>query len=121
MAPRHPVRRRATKTVAHRSRPKRSLAGALSRAAASKPAKATYVAVGTIGLAALAVAILGPRRLKQQVFKPLQNAMVPQAEKLWDQARPVRSQLAGILRRAGTEREKLAGDLQSWIGHFRAS
>jgi hypothetical protein len=33
----------------------------------------------------------------------------------------VREQLAGLLRRAGGEREKLARDFQSWIGHFRAS
>ena len=93
----------------------------LRRAAVSKPAKAAYVAIGTMGLAALAVAILGPKRLERDVLKPLQKAVGPQAEKLWDQARPLREQMTGLFRRAGGEREKLAKDFQSWIGHFRAS
>jgi len=121
MATRHPVRHRSTKTAVHRSRPKQGLAAGLSRAAASRPARVAYVVFGTIGLAALAVAILGPKRLERDVFKPLQQAVVPKAEKLWDQARPLRTQLAGLLSRAGDEREKLARDFQSWIGRFHAS
>ena len=85
------------------------------------PAKAALIAVGTLGLAAVAVAIIGPRRLEREVLAPLQKAVAPQAEKLWDQAGPVREQLTGLFRRAGNEREKLARDFQSWIGHFRAS
>lgn len=113
-----------SKTVAHRKASPNgstSLATTLVRAATSRPAKAAYVAVGTIGLAALAVAILGPKRLEQEVLKPLQKAVGSQAEKLWDQSRPVREQLTGLFRKAGDEREKLARDFQSWIGHFRAS
>jgi hypothetical protein len=121
MAARHPVRRRATKAVAHRHKPKPGLSAALRLAAVSKPAKAAYVAIGTMGLAALAVAILGPKRLERDVLKPLQKAVAPQAEKLWDQARPAREQIAGLFRRAGDQQEKLARDFQSWIGHFRAS
>ena len=120
MAARYPARRRS-KAVAHTSKPKQNLAASLRRAAVSKPAKAAYVALGTVGLAALAVAILGPKRLEREVLKPLQKAVGPQAEKLWDQARPLREQMAGLFRRAGGEREKLAKDFQSWIGHFRAS
>jgi hypothetical protein len=85
------------------------------------PAKAILIAAGTLGLAAMAVAIIGPRRLERDVLGPLQKAVGPQAEKLWDQAQPVRAQLTGLFRRAGGEREKLARDFQSWIGHFRAS
>jgi len=117
----HRPRRRSVKAVARITRPKRSLATSLRRAATSKPAKAAYIAMGTIGLAALAVAILGPKRLEREVLRPLQKAVGPQAEKLWDQARPAREQLAGLFRRAGDEREKLVRDFQSWIGHFRAS
>ena len=121
MATRRPPARRApAKAVAHR-KANRGLSTTLVRAATSRPAKAAYVVVGTMGLAALAVAILGPRRLEQEVLKPLQKAVGPQAEKLWDQARPVREQLTGLFRKAGDEREKLARDFQSWIGHFRAS
>ena len=114
------ARRTPAKAVAHR-RSNHSLSTTLVRAATSRPAKAAYVAVGTVGLAALAVAILGPKRLEQEVLKPLQKAVGPQAEKIWDQAKPVREQLTGLFRRAGDEREKLARDFQSWIGHFRAS
>jgi hypothetical protein len=119
-----PAQSGSAKAVAHRQpspKASHSLSTTLLRAATSRPAKAAYVAVGTVGLAALAVAILGPKRLEQEVLKPLQKAVGPQAEKLWDQSRPVRDQLTGIFRKAGDEREKLARDFQSWIGHFRAS
>ena len=113
--------RRPAKAVAHPKPKRSSLSTTFMRAASSRPAKAAYVTVGTLGLAALAVAILGPKRLEQEVLKPLQKAVGPQAEKLWDQAKPVREQLTGLFRKAGDEREKLAHDFQSWIGHFRAS
>jgi NAD/NADP transhydrogenase alpha subunit len=120
MTAKHP-RRRSTKAVARIVHGKPKLSTSLRHAATSKPAKAAYVVLGTVGLAALAVAILGPKRLEREVFKPLQKAVGPQAEKLWDQARPVREQMTSLFRRAGGEREKLARDFQSWIGHFRAS
>ena len=87
---------------------------------AVRPAHA-YAVIGTIGLTAIAIALVGPKRLERDVLKPLQKAVGPQAEKLWDQARPVREQLTGLFRRAGDQQEKLARDFQSWIGHFRAS
>lgn len=65
------------------------------------PAKAVLIAAGTLGLAAVAVAIIGPRRLQREVLPSLQKAVAPQAEKLWEQAQPVRAQLAGLFRRAG--------------------
>lgn len=114
-------RRHSTKAVQRIVHGKPSLSTSLRRAATSKPAKAAYVALGTVGLAALAVAILGPKRLEHDVLKPLQKAVEPQAEKLWEQAKPVRDQMASLFSRAGAEREKLASDFQSWIGHFRAS
>jgi len=121
MAAKHP--RRRSRAVAHAAHPKarRNLASSLRRAALSKPAKAAYVAIGTVGLAALAVAILGPKRLEREVLKPLQKAVGPQAEKLWEQAKPAREQLASLFQKAGDQREKLARDFQSWVGHFRAS
>jgi hypothetical protein len=96
------------------------LGSRLLSAATSGPAKAAYVTIGTLGLAAVAVAILGPKRLEKQVLIPLRKAVAPQAEKLWDQASPVRTQLTRLFRQAGAEGDKLASDFQSWIGHFRA-
>ena len=123
MTAHRPARRRSAKAVERivHGTPKPSLAKSLRRAAPSKPAKAAYIALGTMGLAALAVAILGPKRLEREVLKPLQKAVGPQAEKLWEQARPVREQMTGLFSRAGAEREKLVRDFQSWIGHFRES
>jgi hypothetical protein len=119
----HPAKpvRRSRKAKSRAARPAASFSARLRRAALSKPAKAAYVAIGTMGLAALAVAILGPKRLERDVLKPLQKAVGPQAEKFWDQAKPLREQLTGLFQRAGDQREKLAHDFQSWIGRFHAS
>jgi len=126
MATIHPLPHNAPRKAARPARSRRAAAkagpppqGMLNRVIRSTPAKAVLIGVGTLGLAALAVALIGPRRLEREVLQPLQKAVGPQAEKLWDQARPVREQLTGIFRRAGDEREKLARDFQSWIGHFR--
>lgn len=106
-----PARRRAKSRPAPSTHPLQRL---------GTPAKAVLIGLGTLGLAAVAVALIGPRRLEREVLNPLQKAVAPQAEKLWDQARPVREHLASLFHRAGDEREKLARDFQSWIGHFRS-
>jgi hypothetical protein len=117
MASIHPLPS-AEKPKAARRRKARASTHPLQRL--GTPAKAVLIAAGTLGLAAVAVAIIGPRRLQREVLPSLKKAVALQAEKLWDQARPVRAQLASLFRHAGNEREKLARDLQSWIGHFRA-
>jgi hypothetical protein len=101
-------------------KPAPGLGGRLLRAATSRPAKAAYIAIGTVGLAAILVAILGPKRLERQVLNPLRRAIGPQTGRLWEQAKPVRDQLASLFHRAGIERETLASDFQNWIGHFRS-
>jgi hypothetical protein len=125
MATIHPLpntspRKPAKPTRARKAAPKaKAVASTHPLRRLGTPAKAVLIAVGTLGLAAVAVALIGPRRLEREVLNPLQKAVGPQAEKLWDQARPAREQLTGLFRRAGDEREKLARDFQSWIGHFR--
>ena len=90
MATIHPLPNAARPKAARRRKAKASThplhTGPLQRL--GTPAKAVLIAAGTLGLAAVAVAIIGPRRL---------------------------------LDRAGSEREKLARDFQSWIGNFRKS
>ncbi len=99
-----------------------SLAAAVTRYALSGPAKIAYAVVGTVGLAALAVAVIGPKRLEQDVLKPLRGAIEPQAEKLWAEAAPLRDQIAGLLENATPRgRARLARSFQSWIGHFHAT
>lgn len=80
------------------------------------------VLVGAVGLAALAVAIAGPRRLRVKAWAPVGDAVTDQAEHLWVESRPLRVQLGQLVRQAANPegREKLVRSLQSWIGHFRA-
>lgn len=117
-ARRRPVR--AATQVVHSPRP--GLASQLARAAASPQAKAAYVVLGAAGLAALAVAVIGPKRVNQEILKPLRGAVGDQAERLWGESRDLRRQIAGLFERAGSEsgREKLVRNFQSWAGHFRA-
>ena len=114
------VRARRSTTVALHSHP---LKTRLYRAATSPAAKITYVAIGTAGLAALAIAIFGPRRFQREIVKPMREAVSDQAERLWNEAKPLRTQLSGLIESAASEsgREKLIRSFQSWIGHFRAS
>ena len=116
-------RRRAVRAVEkarHSVSP--SLIAISSRLAFSRPAKIAYVTAGAVGLAALAVALIGPRRLEQDVLKPLRNAIEPQAEKLWADSQGLREQIASVFQSASPSgREKLARNFQSWIGHFRAT
>jgi hypothetical protein len=96
---------------------------ALYRAATSPVARAAYVGVAAVGLTALVIAIFGPKRFQQVVVQPVRSAVADQTERLWAEARPLRSQLSHLMARATTEsgRQKLVQSFQSWIGHFRAS
>ena len=99
-----------------------SFARNLRRIATSPEAKIAYVVIGSVGLAALAVAIVGPKRLERQVIRPLRSAIEPQTDRLWAQARPLREQIAGLFREAHpSARERLVKNFQSWIGHFHAT
>ena len=51
------------------------------RAATSPAAKIAYVTIGTVGLATLAVAIVGPRRFQREFVRPVRDA-VPVERKL---------------------------------------
>jgi hypothetical protein len=115
-------RRRPAGAVIHRAAAKPSLTASLSRLALSRPARAAYVVIGTAGLAALAIALVGPKRLEREVLRPLRSAIEPQAEKLWADSRPLREQIAGLFQSATpTGRERLVRSFQSWIGHFHAT
>jgi len=87
----------------------------------SSAARAAIVLVGTAGLVALAVAIIGPKRIRREVLEPLQDAVEPRVEKAWAKTRPLRDEIAALLKKASPEgREALVRDFQSWVGHFRA-
>jgi len=117
-------RRRAVRAVAKVAHPvpRRSLSATVSRIATSPQARAAYVTIGALGLTAIAVALVGPKRIEKDVIKPLRNAIEPQAEKLWADAKPLRDQIAGLFKSAPPSgRERLVRNFQSWIGHFHAS
>ena len=117
-------RRRPLRAVplVHRAVVEPSFSEKLRRLAISRPAKTAYVVVGSAGLVALAVILIGPRRLEREVLKPLRGAVEPQAEKLWAESRPLREQIAGLFRSASPSgRERLVKSFQSWIGHFHAT
>jgi hypothetical protein len=118
------TRRRVVRAVekVHHDVTSPSLMHAMSRIALSRPARMAYVAVGTVGLAALAVALIGPKRIEKEVLQPLRGAIEPQAEKLWADSRPLRQQIAGLFESATPSgRERLVRSFQSWIGHFHAT
>lgn len=116
---RRPVRSAA---VVAKSSSRSSLAASVSRIALSRPARTAYFVLGTAGLAAIAVALIGPKRLEREVLTPLRGAIEPQAEKLWADARPLRDQIVGLFKSASPNgRERLVRSFQSWIGHFHAT
>ena len=117
-----PMAVRARRSVAVRSHHP-TLKTRVYRAATSPAAKMAYVTIGSLGLAALAVAIVGPRRFQRDFVRPVRDAVSDQAEKLWSEAKPLRAQLSGLIESATSEpgREKLIRSFQSWIGHFRAT
>jgi len=115
----HSRPKRALRPVAHR---RASLTNSITQVAMSRPARTAYYVIGTAGLAALAVALVGPKRLERDVIKPLRGAIEPQAEKLWADSKPLRDQIAGLFTSAGPSgRERLVRSFQSWIGHFHAT
>jgi hypothetical protein len=115
--------RHALRSARHHNLPARSHIGRqIIQAATGRKAKTAYVVIGTVGIAALAIAIFGPRRFQRQVLKPVQNAVGDQALQLWADSRSLREQIGKLFDRAQSEsgREKLVRSFQSWVGHFRA-
>lgn len=103
------------------ARRKRPSPVSIPRAFTSPLARKTYVVIGTLGLTALAVAVIGPKRVRREVLEPIQDAIEPHAQKAWAEALPLRAQIAELLEKTSPAgRKKLARDFQSWIGHFRA-
>ena len=114
--------RRSPRAVVRHSPSKSSFLASIGQIAMSRPARTAYYVLGTAGLTALAVALVGPKRLEREVIKPLRGAIEPQAEKLWADSKPLRDQIAGLFKSASPNgREKLIRSFQSWMGHFHAT
>jgi hypothetical protein len=115
------VRRKHLRSAANGNLPARK--SQFVRAATGRTAKATYAVVGAMGLAALAIAIFGPRRFQREILNPVQSRISDQTSQLWADSQPLREQIArmfdGVKSQSG--RDKLVRSFQSWIGHFKAT
>src|SRR5476649_2413631 len=114
--------RRALRSAAHDNLPA-APKSRFAAAATSPAAKTAYAVIGTMGLAALAIAIFGPRRFQREILAPVQSRVSDQASQLWADSQGLRQQIGDFFGRVQNQasREKLARGFQSWIGHFRAS
>jgi hypothetical protein len=93
------------------------------------PFRTATVLVGVAGLVALAVTLLGPRRVRDDFIRPisaatlvpLAAAVAPQADRVWAETRPWRDRVAGILSSVNTEevRELIAERLSHWVDRLR--
>ncbi|HWD25811.1 MAG TPA: hypothetical protein VG387_01500 [Rhizomicrobium sp.] len=96
---------------------------------ATFPWRTVAVVVGVAGLAALGSALLGSRRFRDDVARPLSAAtllplaaaMAPQADRVWAETRPWRDYVGRVLASINTEevRETVAERLSQWIERFR--
>ena len=75
----------------------------LVRAATGRTAKTAYALIGTAGLAALAIAIFGPRRFQREILAPVQNKVSDQASQLWADSQGLRQQIGRLFDRAQGE------------------
>jgi len=127
MAARKPVKA-TTRILSRGSVPSRKKAAPKSLFEAL-PVRTIAVIVGVAGLAALGVALLGPRRFRDDFVRPisaatlvpLAAAVAPQADKVWAETRPWRDQVARVLSSINTEdvRDLIAQRLTQWVDRFR--
>jgi hypothetical protein len=95
----------------------------------SAPLRTVAIIVGVTGLAALGIALFGPRRFRDEVVQPisaatlmpLAAAVVPQADKVWAETRPWRDHVARVLSSINTDevRDLIAQRLSKWVERLR--
>ncbi len=118
----------ATKALARGAVPARRKKASVSLLDAF-PIRTFAVVAGVAGLAALGVALFGPRRFQDEVlrpisaatFVPLAAAVAPQADRVWAETRPWRDHVSRVLSSVNTSevREQLAERLSHWLDRFR--
>jgi len=119
--------RRAAKT---QSKPlARSTAVRRRKVAAPFPWRVLFVVAGVAGLAALGAAAMGSRRIREEYVKPmgkaalvpLAAAVAPQADRVWEETRPWRNQMARAFASINTSdvRDQVASQLSRWIYRLR--
>jgi hypothetical protein len=120
--------RKTTKSAAARGAARRTRPAPRSSLTAF-PLRAAFVVVGVVGLAALGIALLGPRRIRDEIIRPIAEvtyapvaaAVGPQADRAWAETRAWRDRVGRILDSINTSevREMVASRLAQWIERFR--
>ncbi len=118
----------ATKVLARGNAPSRRKTAPKSLFEAL-PLRTIAVVVGVAGLAALGVALFGPRRIRDEFVRPisaatlvpLAAAVAPQADRVWAETRPWRDHVAHLMSSINTAevRDLLAQRLSQWVDRFR--
>lgn len=107
----------------------RSTAVRRRKVAAPFPWRVLFVVAGVAGLAALGAASMGSRRIREEYVKPmgkaalvpLAAAVAPQADRVWEETRPWRNQMARAFAsiNTGEVRDQVASQLSRWIDRLR--
>jgi hypothetical protein len=123
------VRTRKTVRSAAARAPARRTKSTPRSSLAAFPLRTAFVVVGVVGLAALGIALLGPRRIRDEFIRPMAEvtyapvaaAVGPQADRAWAETRAWRDRVGRILDSINTSevREMVASRLAQWIERFR--
>ena len=107
----------------------RSTAVRRRKVAAPFPWRVLFVVAGVAGLAALGTAAMSSRRIREgyvmpmgkAALVPLAAAVAPQADRVWEETRPWRNQMARALSSINTSevRDQVASQLSRWIDRLR--
>ena len=118
------ARRNPAKTTSHNAVRK-----SRSSLLADFPVRTVFVVAGVIGLAALGIALFGPRRFRDEIvrpicalaYEPLAAAVAPQADRAWAETRAWRDRVGRILESINTAevRDQVAARLSDWLERFR--
>ncbi|HEX4302361.1 MAG TPA: hypothetical protein VHZ78_06180 [Rhizomicrobium sp.] len=93
------------------------------------PIRTVAVVIGVAGLAALGIALFGPRRFQDEIVRPLTAAtlvplaaaVTPQADRVWAETRPWRNHAARVLNSINTAevRDQIVERLNHWVDRLR--
>jgi hypothetical protein len=107
----------------------RSTAVRRRKVAAPFPWRVLFVVAGVAGLAALGTAAMSSRRIREgyvmpmgkAALVPLAAAVAPQADRVWEETRPWRNQMARAFASINTSdvRDQVASQLSRWIDRLR--
>jgi hypothetical protein len=97
-----------------------SSSASIGRLVVNPVVRVGLIVLSTAAVAALAAAVVGPKRMEREVYRPLRDAIEPQVDKLAAEAGALRDQVTEIFERTAPEsRKRLARTIEGWIGHFR--